>query len=73
MLLADIFDVLAMINSNLVAIGSHKKTEAPERYPRPWKTDDGKKHIGSGALPPDELRKWFDERRKQHGIGTGGR
>ena len=66
MLLADVWDVLAMINANLVAIGSKKHAKAPKPYPRPWKKDpDGEQHIGSGGLPPDELRKWFEQKRNE--------
>ena len=66
MILADIWDVLAMINANLVAVGSKKKAKAPKPYPRPWKKDpDREQHIGSDGLPPDELRKWFEQKRKE--------
>ena len=66
MILADIWDVLAMINANLVAVGTKKKTKAPKPYPRPWEKDpDREQHIGSDGLPPDELRKWFEQKRKE--------
>lgn len=63
-ILADIFDVLAMINANLCAIGSGKKAKMPKKYARPG--DKDKKKIGKNALPPDELRAWFDKKRKEH-------
>lgn len=66
-ILADIYDVLASINSNLVAIGSRKKAKEPKLYPRPGQTKDDKKHIGSDALPVDDLRAWIDEKRRKHG------
>ena len=63
-ILADIDDLLLQINANLVAVGSGKKAKKPKPYPRPGKKDKGnERHIGSGALPPDELRKWFDKKR----------
>ena len=66
-ILADIVDELAQINANLVAIGSGKPAKKVKPYPRPWKQDpsDGKK-IGSGGLPPAELRKWFERKRAEH-------
>lgn len=65
-ILADIWDVLAMINANLIAVGTRKPAKAPKRYPRPGQKDpEAEQHIGSGALPPDELRKWFEEKRKE--------
>lgn len=66
-ILADIMDELAQINSNLVAIGSQKPAKKVKPYPRPWRQEpaDGKK-IGSGGLPPAELRKWFKKKRAEH-------
>lgn len=66
-ILADIIDELAQINSNLVAIGSQKPAKKVKPYPRPWRQEpaDGKK-IGSGGLPPAELRKWFKKKRAEH-------
>ena len=61
MILADIFDMLAMINSNIVAMGSRKKATKPKSYPRYG--DKDKKKIGKGALPPDELKEWFAKKR----------
>ena len=83
-ILADIFDMLASINANLVAIGTRKAARKPKSYPRPGRKDpDNERHFGSGALPPDELRRWFEEKRAKHAgnstgdnignTGTGGR
>jgi len=65
-MLADIWDMLAMINANLVAIGSRKRAKEPKPYPRPGAKNDKKKHFGSGALTHKELAKWMSERRKKH-------
>lgn len=69
-ILADIYDALAQINANLVAIGTRNRAKAPKPYPRPgMKTENaGVRHFGKGALPPDELHKWFEERQKQWQI-----
>ena len=65
-ILADIWNQLAMINANLVAHASRKKAKAPKMYPRPWSKDpENTQKIGSDGLPPDELRKWFEEKRKE--------
>lgn len=67
MILADIYDMLAMINANLIAVGSRKKSKRPKPYPRPNKKDNGE-HIGSNAVPVTELRKLFaSKRRKKNG------
>lgn len=70
LILADIYDLLAVINSNLVAVGSRSRSKKTKPYPRPKqleKNNTDVKHIGDGALPPDELRKWFEERRSKNG------
>ena len=65
-ILADIFDVLNQINANLVALGSHKAAKQPKPYPRPAQKDpENVRHFGRGALPPDELRAWFEKKRKE--------
>ncbi len=60
-ILASIYDMLAVINSNLCAKGSGKRPKKPKPYPRPWAEEKKPDvtHFGKGALPPDELRKWF--------------
>ena len=62
-ILADIYDLLNAINSNIVAMSSGKKASRPKSYPRP--SDKNAKKIGRKALPPNELRAWFDKKRKQ--------
>lgn len=61
-ILADIYDMLAMINANLVAMGSGKRAVRPKPYTRPG--DKDKQVIGKNALPPDQLREWFAKKRE---------
>jgi hypothetical protein len=68
-ILADIWDMLAMINANLIAKGTGKAAKSPKPYKRPGQQPDKSQHIGSGALPPSELHKWIEERR----AGTNAR
>lgn len=64
-ILADIYDVLAMINSNIVAIGTRKAPKKPKLYPRPRKeNNEHMQRIGKDAMKPDDLRRWFAERRE---------
>lgn len=66
-ILADIFDILAQINANLVALGSGRPAKQPKPYPRPVKKKpEHERHFGRDALPPDELRKWFEMKRKEN-------
>ena len=68
LILADIYDMLANINSNLVAIGSKSRAKKIKPYPRPFgkEKDTDTQHFGSDGLPPDELARWFEERRRKH-------
>lgn len=65
-ILADIYDLLAIINSNMIALGTHSLPKKPKAYPRPNKNtkDENTQKIGKDGMPPDQLRKWFDERRR---------
>lgn len=62
-ILADIYDLLQRINSNIVAIGGGKPTKNIKPYPRPGKDEDNTRKIGKGGLPVDELREWIRRRR----------
>lgn len=65
-ILADIADILAMINANLVALGNHKRAKTPDPYPRPGQgRNNHRRHIGKGAMPPEELKAWIAERRRR--------
>ena len=67
-ILADIFDMLAQINANLVAIGTHKASKEPPKYPRPGDDRDNKnrKHFGNGAMAKRDFVAWIEERRQRH-------
>ena len=65
-ILADIYDMLQLLNANLVAFASGGKTKPKlTPYPRPGREDNTKHTFGKGALPLDEMRAWIKER--QHG------
>jgi hypothetical protein len=64
-ILADIFDVLSAINSNLKAIGSGTRAKSPEKYPRPKKKTE-KNKIFKSSMPMAEMRAWIEERRRRH-------
>ena len=69
-ILADIFDMLALINANIVAVGSHKATKKPKTYPRPkgYGGENGK-HYGSKPVSVRQLRAMFASNRKRHKHG----
>ena len=65
-ILADIYDMLQLLNANLVAFASGGKTKPKiTPYPRPGRDDNTRRKFGKGALPLDEMRAWIKER--QHG------
>lgn len=63
-ILADIFDLLATINANLVAVGSGKRAKKPKRYERPVETDNTKRLGSKDALPRDAMHAWIEEKRR---------
>ena len=72
-ILADIYDILSRINSNLVAMASGKPARAIKPYPRPWlkkEEKENERHFGRDPLPPDELREWFEMKRKEHASSS---
>lgn len=70
-ILADIYDILAQINANMVAGFSRKQAHKPRRYPRPG--DNSKRHIGkNNSMTVNELDSWFAEKRKQKKQKHGG-
>ena len=64
-LLADIYDMLAQINSNMVGGFGHKKASKIKPISRPWLVDKTKRIGGKGALPKNELREWIKKRMKR--------
>ena len=72
-ILADIYDILAVINANVTAIGSGKRPKRPKPYPRPGGSGDKTtKHYGSKGLPIDELHRWIEQKRAEYaGSSTG--
>ena len=58
-MLADIYDLLQVINSNIC--GGKKKHIKP--YPRPNRKAENTKRIGKGAMPYNKLREWIKERK----------
>lgn len=66
-ILADIYD---LVQALYVSLSGGKRTKKIKPYPRPKSKkgkEDDKKKIGKGALPPDQLHEWFENRRKEHG------
>ena len=64
-ILADIYDVLSQINSNICGGFARKKPQRIKPYPRPWLEKKKQKIGGKGALPKKELREWiYNYRRK---------
>ena len=70
-ILADIYDLLAQMNANIVAGFSHKRTPKPRRYPRPG--DNDKRKIGKDSgMTTSDLDEWFAAKKRQRGGGADG-
>lgn len=68
-ILADIYDLLQMINRNIVASRSDKRISSKiTPYPRPGR-EDKKRKIGKGGLPKSELVAWIENKRRKK-VGT---
>ena len=64
-ILADIYDLLQVINANIVGLGGNKAKKI-KPYPRPGAEKNKRRNIGQGSgMPLDKLREWI--RRKQNG------
>jgi len=62
-ILADIYDLLQVTNSLLVAMATQgKKRKKITPYPRPGK-DRNTRKLGKGAMPLNALSKWMEEMR----------
>ena len=64
-ILADIFDQLSLVNTNLRILITKKPGRRPEPYKRPGQERENTKHIGNGALPLSKMREWIENRRKE--------
>lgn len=60
-LLADIYDLLNQLNTNLCSQGRRAPHVKP--YPRPW-IHKGEKRIGRGAIPISDFEDWWTGNRK---------
>lgn len=69
-ILADIWDLLSVINTNLVAIGSRQKAKKAPTYPRP-ENEDSKEHYGKDAVSVPELKEFFTNKRKKRMQNDG--
>ena len=71
-ILADIFDMLAIINANLVATSSRKRAKQPKPYKRPGdKEAQNIKQFGKGAVTVPELEAFFEQKRKEYEARHG--
>ena len=63
-ILADIYDQLQVVNSQLRVLITHKPSRRPEPYKRPGDNKKETKRIGKGSLPASKMREWIENRRR---------
>ena len=55
-ILADIYDLLAVMNRTLAMMATQKKQKKPEPYPRPGQKKKEKRHIGTASIPLADVK-----------------
>lgn len=55
-ILADIYDLLAVMNRTLAMMATKKKQKKPEPYPRPGQKKKEKRHIGTASIPLADVK-----------------
>lgn len=55
--LADLFDVVSLVNRNIVQSGSRSRVKNPRPYPRPWDADT--ERIGHGPVRVSQFWDWW--------------
>lgn len=58
-LLADIYDALNQLNSNVVAQSTGRRAQRVKPYKRPWEQAQGVKRLGSDPIPVSEFEDWW--------------
>ena len=61
-LLADIYDILAVINENLRIVGGKRRGRMPKPHPRPGDKKKATKKIGT-AMPAADFDEWLKNKR----------
>ena len=63
-ILADIYDQLQVVNSQLRVLITHRPGKQPTPYKRPGDDKKETKRIGKGSLPISKMREWIESRRR---------
>lgn len=58
-ILADIFDLLAMMRAESAVKGTKHAPRKAKPYPRPWAKAKGERHVGSDPIPISEFESWW--------------
>lgn len=61
-LLADIYDLLAMMRAEAAVKGTEHKPRRPKPHPRPGMKPMGTTHIGKDPIPISEFEDWWDSK-----------
>ena len=64
-LLADVFDVTALVAWTTANKGAKHPKPKPKPYPRPWVARANERHYGSKPIPISEFDSWWDRKREE--------
>lgn len=59
-MLADLIDLVGILDWHIVSANSKRKPRRPKPYPRPWKRDEGKTVVGRDPIPIKDFDEWWN-------------
>lgn len=59
-ILADMYDLLNQLNTNLASRGSGHRPARVKPYPRPWAKSKGERRIGRDPIPIADFEAWWE-------------
>lgn len=57
-IVADLFDLVALMRAEAAVKGTTHRPRKPRRYPRPWERPK-ERHVGRGAIPIADFEDWW--------------
>lgn len=64
-MMADLFDVTALVAWATANRGAKHAKPKPKPYPRPWAARTNERHYGSKPIPISEFDSWWESKREE--------